>query len=67
MKLIFDNSISVNVDGSLCDSTQQQYKLRQGDYISSTPFNHVVKPFLLSILNNKIIGGYYLKARKSQR
>ncbi|KAG1033186.1 hypothetical protein G6F43_013618 [Rhizopus delemar] len=37
--------------------------LRQGDSISPILFNLAIEPFLLSILDNEIIGGYCLKAR----
>ncbi|KAG1051534.1 hypothetical protein G6F43_006259 [Rhizopus delemar] len=63
-KVLNNNSISVNMNGSLSDSIQQLRGLHQGDSISSILFNLAIEPFLLSILHNEIIDGYCLKARR---
>ncbi|KAG1151940.1 hypothetical protein G6F37_002762 [Rhizopus arrhizus] len=62
--LFFGNSISVNVNGSLDDSIQQLHGLRQRDSISPILFKLAIKSFLLSIVNNAIISGYCLEARR---
>jgi hypothetical protein len=52
------------VNGSLADSIQQFHGLRQRDSISPILFKLAIKSFLLSIVNNAIISGYCLEARR---
>jgi hypothetical protein len=63
--LFFGNSNSVNVNGSLSNNIQQLRGLQQGNSISPIIFNLAVRPFLLYIFNNEIVGSYFLKAKRS--
>lgn len=54
------------MDRPLSNSMQQWRGLWQNNFISLILLDFVIKLFLLFVINNKIISGYYLKARKSK-
>lgn len=54
------------MDRPLPGSMQQWRGLCQNNFISPILFDFVIKLFLRFVVNNKIINGCYLKARKSK-